>query len=157
MLLTCLFCSFYHSHSCFYRHLSLIMSTVHVIYHCYLLRKLFLGSKVRYQARSCVCQTAHSSVTDKQACRVETVMEVDSLLPLPRSRTKRTWRRTHAQCWRTDWCPWLPSRYVLALMGFLGFVNVFVLRVNLSMALVVMVNDSRSNIREQPRPVSYEC
>lgn len=32
------------------------------------------------------------------------------------------------------------TRHVLALMGFLGFVNVYALRVNLSVALVAMVN-----------------
>ena len=57
--------------------------------------------------------------------------------------------------WHVDWCPWIPARYVLALMTFLGFVNVYVLRVNLSMALVVMINDSSHNSSEeiQPHPV----
>jgi len=36
-------------------------------------------------------------------------------------------------------------RFVLMVMGFLGFVNVYCLRVNLSVALVAMVNDT-----EQP-------
>ena len=44
--------------------------------------------------------------------------------------------------WRKDWFPWFPARYVLAVMSFLGFVNVYALRVNLSMALVVMVNNT---------------
>lgn len=46
--------------------------------------------------------------------------------------------------WHTDWCPWIPARYVLAVMSFLGFVNVYALRVNLSMALVVMVNNTQN-------------
>ena len=57
--------------------------------------------------------------------------------------------------WHTDWCPLIPARYVVAAMMFLGFVNVYILRVNLSMALVVMVNDSSSNNSDkiQPHPV----
>jgi hypothetical protein len=34
------------------------------------------------------------------------------------------------------------ARYVLALMGFLGFANVYAMRVNLSVAIVAMVNNS---------------
>ena len=61
-----------------------------------------------------------------------------------------------SRLWRTDWFPWMPARYVLALMSFLGIVNVYALRVNLSMALVVMVNDSKSQSHDdiQPHPVS---
>ena len=44
--------------------------------------------------------------------------------------------------WRHDCCPCLATRYVLAAMGFWGFLNVFLLRANLSMAIVQMVNDS---------------
>ena len=55
--------------------------------------------------------------------------------------------------WHTDWCPWIPARYVLAIMSFLGFVNVYILRVNLSMALVVMINDSTTNENIVPHPV----
>ena len=36
--------------------------------------------------------------------------------------------------WHKDWFPWIPARYVLALMSFLGILNVYALRVNLSMA-----------------------
>ena len=39
---------------------------------------------------------------------------------------------------RRDWFPCVPTRYVLAVMSFLGFVNVYALRVNLSMAIVKM-------------------
>ena len=33
------------------------------------------------------------------------------------------------------------ARHVLAIMGFLGFVNVYAMRVNLSVAMVAMVSD----------------
>ena len=36
----------------------------------------------------------------------------------------------------------LPTRHVFALMGFLGFANVYAMRVNLSVAIVAMVNSS---------------
>uniref|UniRef100_A0A1X7UP95 Major facilitator superfamily (MFS) profile domain-containing protein n=1 Tax=Amphimedon queenslandica TaxID=400682 RepID=A0A1X7UP95_AMPQE len=36
----------------------------------------------------------------------------------------------------------LPARYTLAIMSFLGFVMIYALRVNLSMAIVIMVNNS---------------
>jgi ACS family sodium-dependent inorganic phosphate cotransporter-like MFS transporter 5 len=41
--------------------------------------------------------------------------------------------------------PWFGTRHVLALMGFLGFVNVYAMRVNLSVAIVVMVNQTYTN------------
>lgn len=44
--------------------------------------------------------------------------------------------------WRHDCLPCLPARYVLAVMGFLGFINVYTLRVNLSVAIVRMVNET---------------
>lgn len=34
-----------------------------------------------------------------------------------------------------------PKRYVLLLMTFIGFVNIYCMRVNLNVALVAMVND----------------
>lgn len=40
--------------------------------------------------------------------------------------------------WRTDIFPCIPARYVLAVVSSLGFVNVFALRVNLSVAIVQM-------------------
>lgn len=39
-------------------------------------------------------------------------------------------------------CPCIPARYVLAVMSSLGFVNVYALRVNLSVAIVEMSNDT---------------
>ncbi|XP_063221587.1 sialin-like [Bacillus rossius redtenbacheri] len=41
-----------------------------------------------------------------------------------------------------DTTQWFKTRYALALMGFLGFANVYAMRVNLSVAIVTMVNNS---------------
>ncbi len=46
----------------------------------------------------------------------------------------------------TDLTPWLKCRVVIAAMAFLGFCNVYALRVNLSLAIVVMANNTDSNI-----------
>ena len=43
---------------------------------------------------------------------------------------------------RIDACPWIPARYVLAILSFLGFFNVYALRVNLSVAIVEMDNST---------------
>ena len=57
--------------------------------------------------------------------------------------------------WYRDLVPFIPARYVLAMMGFLGFVNVYALRINLSMAIVAMVNTSATHsthlVRERRR------
>ncbi|XP_065056228.1 vesicular glutamate transporter 2.1-like isoform X3 [Rhopilema esculentum] len=42
--------------------------------------------------------------------------------------------------WRVT-CSWLPKRYLLAILSFLGFLNLYSLRVNLSVALVAMVSN----------------
>lgn len=42
-------------------------------------------------------------------------------------------------------CSCLPKRYLVAIMSFLGFVNVYALRVNLSVALVAMVSNTTSH------------
>ena len=57
----------------------------------------------------------------------------------------RSKRRAPGPCsfWRRNCCPCVPARYVLALIAFLGFCNVYALRVNLSMAIVLMVNTSQ--------------
>lgn len=57
--------------------------------------------------------------------------------------------------WHKDWCPWIPARYVLAIMGFLGFVNVYALRVNLSMAIVVMVNNTKNATLHNVRCIGH--
>ena len=46
----------------------------------------------------------------------------------------------------TDLTPWLKCRVVIAGMAFLGFCNVYALRVNLSLAIVVMANNTDSSI-----------
>ncbi|XP_019853503.1 PREDICTED: sialin-like [Amphimedon queenslandica] len=42
--------------------------------------------------------------------------------------------------WRRHCLPCVPKRYILAVLSFLGFVNVYAMRVNLSMAIIVMAN-----------------
>ena len=41
--------------------------------------------------------------------------------------------------------PWIGVRHIFAFLGFLGFVNVYAMRVNLSVAIVAMVNDTSSS------------
>ena len=45
-------------------------------------------------------------------------------------------------CQRKNYCPCIPARYVLAAMSSLGFAIVYALRVNLSVAIVQMDNDT---------------
>lgn len=40
---------------------------------------------------------------------------------------------------------WIKCRTVLGIMGFLGFANVYAMRVNLSVAIVAMVNSTGNN------------
>ena len=47
-----------------------------------------------------------------------------------------------ARWWRFDCLPCIPARYVLAVVSCLGFVNVYALRVNLSVAIVQMANST---------------
>ncbi len=46
------------------------------------------------------------------------------------------------RCGNRDYCPWIKCRVVVTVMVFLGLVNVYALRVNLSMAVVVMANNT---------------
>ncbi|XP_065056224.1 sialin-like [Rhopilema esculentum] len=48
--------------------------------------------------------------------------------------------KEHRKKWRVT-CNWLPKRYLLAILSFLGFLNVYSLRVNLSVALVAMISN----------------
>ncbi|XP_064480139.1 sialin-like [Ornithodoros turicata] len=43
------------------------------------------------------------------------------------------------------WCDWMPARYTFVLLGFFGLLNVYSLRVNLSVALVAMVKGAAKN------------
>ena len=44
--------------------------------------------------------------------------------------------------WHADCLPCIPARYALALVSCLGFINVYALRVNLSVAIVQMDNST---------------
>ena len=63
--------------------------------------------------------------------------------------------------WRTDCFPCVPARYVLAIASCLGFVNVYALRVNLSVAIVQMdgsAGANRSSTRvSETKPTSDYC
>ncbi|XP_065056231.1 vesicular glutamate transporter 2.1-like isoform X2 [Rhopilema esculentum] len=48
--------------------------------------------------------------------------------------------KEHRKKWRVT-CSWLPKRYLLAILSFLGLLNLYSLRVNLSVALVAMVSN----------------
>ena len=52
----------------------------------------------------------------------------------PRSLPERLWRRSPAPC--------IPARYSLAVLSFLGLMITFALRINLSVAIVEMVNST---------------
>ena len=81
----------------------------------------------------------------------------DTYLLLSRNKAARQKRNCLRRLWRQQWYRWLPARYVLAVMSFLGLVNVYILRVNLGVALVVMVNKTSSGNHSdiQPHPVRY--
>ena len=67
----------------------------------------------------------------------------DDLPLLISSKTdKRESRNKKGSLWTRDLCPVIKCRVVIAVMAFLGFCNVYALRVNLSMAIVVMVKDT---------------
>lgn len=64
---------------------------------------------------------------------------------------ERTKLVPHQKRWKIA----IPARYILIFMGFLGFCNVYALRVNLSVALVSMVNNSDSDLNN--KTISEEC
>ncbi len=73
-------------------------------------------------------------------------MEEDQPLLVPSgSNRKKQWNKTIRDLWHLDLFPCIPARYMLAIMGFLGFVNVYALRINLSMAIIAMVNSSANH------------
>ncbi|GIX96269.1 hypothetical protein CDAR_277921 [Caerostris darwini] len=58
---------------------------------------------------------------------------------------------------------YIPKRYIISLLGFLGLFNVYAMRVNLSVAIVAMVNDTSSHFSNEshralacPELMSYE-
>ena len=59
---------------------------------------------------------------------------------------KQTRRDIRYYCCR-DYFPCIPARYILSVMGCLGFVIVYALRVNMSVALVAMVNETAKSDR----------
>ena len=67
--------------------------------------------------------------------------EKQLLLP-PKGDASLSGRWSIRSLWYGDFFPIMPARYMLAIMGFLGFFNVYALRVNLSMAIVAMVNET---------------
>lgn len=72
------------------------------------------------------------------ASEYEAMEEKKKLLDSPRPDSPPLYLRL----WRRDYLPAVPARYILALMSFLGFCNVYALRVNLSMAIVEMDNST---------------
>ncbi|OQV14447.1 Sialin [Hypsibius exemplaris] len=42
--------------------------------------------------------------------------------------------------------PWIPARYVMTILGFLGFFNLYALRVNMSVAIVAMVDQTEKTV-----------
>ena len=67
--------------------------------------------------------------------------EKRALLP-PKGDVSSSGRWSIRSLWYGDLFPIMPARYMLAVMSFLGFFNVYALRVNLSMAIVAMVNET---------------
>ena len=57
----------------------------------------------------------------------------------PQTENGRSWK---INVFRLQLCPWIPARYVLAIFGYLGFFNIYALRVNLSVAIVQMDNST---------------
>ncbi|XP_041361198.1 sialin-like [Gigantopelta aegis] len=52
-------------------------------------------------------------------------------------------------------CDCVAARHVLAIWGFFGFVNLFTLRVDLSVSLVAMVNNSNNHINNSNQSAQY--
>ena len=100
----------------------------------------------------------HEQATDEKEEDIDVGANI-SLLDSMEHKKKHMYSNIVTRIWHTDWCPWIPARYVLAVMSFLGFVNVYALRVNLSMALVVMVNNTEdahlNNVRIVGYPYAY--
>lgn len=74
------------------------------------------------------------------------------LSELTPTKPKKGWRAF----WSYDCLPFIPARYTLALVSCLGFVNVYALRVNLSVAVVQMAN-STATLRNSSAEVRFDC
>lgn len=96
----------------------------------------------------------HEKATDEKEEDIDVGANI-SLLDSMEHKKKHMYSNIVTRIWHTDWCPWIPARYVLAVMSFLGFVNVYALRVNLSMALVVMVNNTKDAHLNNVRIIGY--
>ena len=60
-----------------------------------------------------------------------------------------------ASLYESSYC-YIPARYVLAFLSFLGFANVYALRVNLSVAIVGMVKKTPTGpVSENRRHVQF--
>ena len=57
---------------------------------------------------------------------------------------------------RVNFFPWMPARYALAVLSFLGFFNVYALRVNLSVAIVQMDNSTAQQYRHGARVSNFD-
>ena len=68
---------------------------------------------------------------------------------------KQTQREIRYYCCR-DYFPCFPARYIFSIMGCFGFLIVYALRVNMSVALVAMVNESASSERPDKRGSSND-
>ena len=58
---------------------------------------------------------------------------------------------------RANLFPWIPARYALAIISFLGLFNVYALRVNLSVAIVQMDNSTAQQYRHGARVSNAGC
>ena len=68
---------------------------------------------------------------------------------------KQSKRDIRRYCCR-DYFPCVPARYIMSIMGCFGFLIVYALRVNMSVALVAMVNESASSERPHKRGSSND-
>ncbi|KAK6960061.1 vesicular glutamate transporter 1, partial [Biomphalaria glabrata] len=49
---------------------------------------------------------------------------------------------------------YIPARYVLALWSFLGFINMFTLRMDLNIAILAMVDNSNATMQVMHVPIT---
>ena len=108
---------------------------------------------IKMAACSCNCSytvshpptTIHTHVTQIMDEKTYLLSESTDLELSQKHSKKKGWRRY----WSYDCLPCIPARYSLALVSCLGFVNVYALRVNLSVAIVQMVNSTTTTLGNQ--------